>query len=155
VVDIGAGDGRTYRRFQELGYGSYTAVDMCQKLLDRHPGANDVRRVQCDLSHWLALEDESADVITSFFIIEHIEDIQWLIEEIMRVLRQDGVWILTYFPQRRPYLHQIDGEQFKITQYYHRYEDIEQVISQTWAQLYTTDLLDEWVVIGKVFAIVK
>jgi hypothetical protein len=37
VIDLGAGDGRLYKYFDNVILNSYTACDIAEKLLNQHP----------------------------------------------------------------------------------------------------------------------
>lgn len=75
LIDLGAGDGRLYKFLMPLKPERYVACDIAEKLLSRHPGAN-VEKVVCDLEGTLPFEDEAFDLATSFFVLEHIEDVE-------------------------------------------------------------------------------
>jgi ubiquinone/menaquinone biosynthesis C-methylase UbiE len=64
---------------------SYTACDIASKLLAQHPKSNksnknikSINTVVCDLETTLPFEDESFDMVTSFFVLEHIGDLNFL-----------------------------------------------------------------------------
>jgi ubiquinone/menaquinone biosynthesis C-methylase UbiE len=86
IIDIGAGDGRLYKYLVPLKPTKYVACDVAEKLLKRHPG-KDVEKIVCDLEDTLPFDDESFDVATSFFVLEHIEDINFLFGEMYRILK--------------------------------------------------------------------
>ncbi len=66
----------------------YVACDIAEKLLSRHPNnAGKVEKVICDLEDTLPFDDESFDLATSFFVLEHIEDIESLFNEVYRILK--------------------------------------------------------------------
>lgn len=75
IIDLGAGDGRLYKYLSSLKPARYVACDIAEKLLSKHPG-NNVEKVVCDLEDILPFDDESFDLATSFFVLEHIEDVE-------------------------------------------------------------------------------
>lgn len=81
-----------------------------------------------DLEETWPWMDRSADVVTSFFLLEHIADLQDFADSVDRVLTDTGVWIFTYFPQRKERTHGQGADAFKIQLHYHRYEDIEEAM---------------------------
>jgi ubiquinone/menaquinone biosynthesis C-methylase UbiE len=74
IIDLGAGDGRLYKFLAPLKPITYVACDIAEQLLSKHPGAN-IEKVVCDLEDTLPFSDNSFDVATSFFVLEHIADI--------------------------------------------------------------------------------
>ena len=86
IIDLGAGDGRLYKFLEPLKPESYVACDIAEKLLKRHPGKN-VEKIVCDLEDTLPFNDESFDLATSFFVLEHIEDIDTLFGEVYRIVK--------------------------------------------------------------------
>lgn len=89
IIDIGAGDGRIYKILQGKNYtfNSYTACDISEKLLHLHPDAGRVKKIVCDLEDTLPLEDQSFDLAFSFFVLEHISDLNHLFMEMERILK--------------------------------------------------------------------
>ena len=66
----------------------YVACDIAEKLLSRHPNnAGTIEKVVCDLEEPLPFDDESFDLATSFFVLEHIEDVEHLFTEVYRILK--------------------------------------------------------------------
>lgn len=95
------------------------------------------------------------DVVTSFFVLEHIEDIQHVADEVSRVMTATGVWIFTHFPQRRERIHGHGQDAFKIELHHHRYEEIVSAMELAGFEVHEMDLLDDGRVVGKVYAGVK
>ncbi len=172
ILDIGAGDGRTFHWFADEGFEHYYAVDISRDLLAHHPQSKGVELFVRDVEEEWPRDDKSIDVVTSFFVLEHIEDLQHLADSVERVLTDTGVWIFTYFPQRREFIHSVevekekktkgekvqvkyDEEKFKIQMYCHRYEEIEEAMSRAGLEVHSMDLSDSDGVIGRVYAGVK
>ena len=74
VIDLGAGDGRIYKQLQKYPFKSFTACDIAEKLLKKHPDKN-VKKIVCDLEAPLPFPDEAFDLALCFFVLEHIEDL--------------------------------------------------------------------------------
>ncbi|MEI6671816.1 MAG: class I SAM-dependent methyltransferase [bacterium] len=85
IIDLGAGDGRLHKFLAPLKPKKYVACDIAEQLLKRHPGKN-IEKIVCDLEDTLPFDDESFDLATSFFVLEHIEDIDHLFSEVYRIL---------------------------------------------------------------------
>lgn len=74
LIDLGAGDGRLHKFLAPLHPTTYVACDIADKLLHRHPGKN-IEKVVCDLEQELPFDDQRFDLATSFFVLEHIENL--------------------------------------------------------------------------------
>ena len=91
VLDIGCSIGASVEAGKRLGWDSYgvdvsqTAVDFCvSKGLDC---------LKID-EHRLPFEDNSFDVLTSWHVIEHVDDVNVTLAEWFRVLRPGGILVL-------------------------------------------------------------
>lgn len=137
IIDLWAGDGRLYKYLAPLKPTRYVACDIADKLLKKHPGKN-IEKVVCDLEETLPFDDESFDLATSFFVLEHIEDIEYLFEEVYRILQTWWVWIIGHFIQRREFIWKKDKDQFKINFVHHRIQDLEKIAHNSF---FTTHLI--------------
>jgi ubiquinone/menaquinone biosynthesis C-methylase UbiE len=104
VLDCACGTGYGARMLRELGTAaSVVGIDIEPKALayatKKHRPAGTA--FLCSSGDQLALEDDSVDVITSFETIEHVPDDRALISEFHRVLRRDGLLIIST-PNRWP-----------------------------------------------------
>jgi SAM-dependent methyltransferase len=93
ALDLGCGDGRLTG---ELDAADLTAADVSAVALDRArsrlPGA---RVVELEPDAPLPLEDAEFELVLCAETIEHVRDVQLLLSEIRRVLRQGGTLALT------------------------------------------------------------
>jgi ubiquinone/menaquinone biosynthesis C-methylase UbiE len=93
IIDLGAGDGRLYKFLAPLKPARYVACDIAEKLLKKHPlqiggqAGTNIEKIVCDLEDTLPFDDESFDLATSFFVLEHIEDVNSLFAEVYRILK--------------------------------------------------------------------
>jgi ubiquinone/menaquinone biosynthesis C-methylase UbiE len=98
VLDCACGTGYGVRRLRELGEAaSVVGVDIDDKAIQY---ARQKHRVEstafvCSSGDHLPLADNSVDVVTSFETIEHVPDDIALLEEFYRVLRADGILIIS------------------------------------------------------------
>jgi ubiquinone/menaquinone biosynthesis C-methylase UbiE len=74
-----------YKHFEKIKLNSYTACDISSKLLSQHPknsksnkNIKNTNIIVCDLETTLPFMDESFDMATSFFVIEHLNDLNFL-----------------------------------------------------------------------------
>ena len=149
VIDLGAGDGRLYKHFDNIKLGSYTACDIAKKLLDQHPkGKNKVKTVVCDLEKKLLFDDNSFDLAMSFFVLEHISDLDSFFEETYRILKPRGKFIIWHFLQRREFEWNIGtkdkNEKFKIKQYRYRLDDIKESAEYSFFDFDYQEIVDPW-----------
>ncbi len=158
VLDLGAWDGRTYHRFADLQYARFVAADISTKLLETHPWS-DVEKVVTSMEDVLPRSDNEFDVITTFFVLEHIDNLEDLFSEVYRILTTEGRWIFTFFPQRREFVHVLNKKKFKIKTHPYWYDIIEKIASQTWFSTHTLDIFDhrKWskVMTGKAYCLMK
>lgn len=73
IIDLGAGDGRTYKYLKNRKYKHYTACDIAPQLLKKHPGK--VEKIVCDLEKKLPFIDNTYTLALSFFVIEYVQNI--------------------------------------------------------------------------------
>jgi len=132
VIDLWAGDGRMYKHFQNIKLNSYTACDISSKLLDLHPKSNNnIKTKICDLEHKIPFDDDSFDIATMFFVLEHISDIDKLFSEIYRILKPWWKLLIWHFLQRREFEWNVwtwsNNKKFKIQQYRHKLDEIKNI----------------------------
>ncbi len=149
IIDLGAGDGRLYKFLAPLKPTQYVACDIADKLLKRHPGAN-IEKVVCDLEDTLPFNDESFDVATSFFVLEHIEDVDSLFGEVYRILKSWWILIIGHFIQRREFIWKKDKDQFRIKFFNHRIQDLEKLLKKNFFDLHVVPIREEWNTIGHI-----
>jgi len=155
IIDLGAGDGRLYKFLAPLKPIRYVACDIAEKLLERHPlhggqAGAEVEKVVCDLEDTLPFDDESFDVATLFFVLEHIEDVDSLFGEIYRILKPGWTLIIGHFIQRREFIWKKDKDQFRIKFFNHRIQDIEKSLIKNFFDLHVVPIREEGIIIGHV-----
>lgn len=155
IIDLGAGDGRMWKFFKNIPIQKYTACDISEKLLKRHPGTNKVEKVVCNLEEILPFEDNSYQLALSFFVLEHIHNIQGLCEEIYRILQPGGQRIIGHFFQRREFLWKKEKETFKIELYNHRIQDIEKIAHNCFFSVETFPITEKGKTIGHIISLKK
>lgn len=115
ILDIGAGDGRVYDYFQDRRFRSYTAMDISPAMLTQLRASN-VTKVVADMNEIRPFADLSYDVLLSFFALEYVTDLQDFFTQAYRVMRQDAIFVFSYFYQRREFVFGHADEQYKIEQ---------------------------------------
>lgn len=95
VLEVGCGEGRGVGVLMEKS-NSFTAVDKIKPLIDelqkKYPAGN---FVSMSIPPLTGLRDNAYDLVVSFQVIEHIENDALYLQEIHRVLKPDGVALIT------------------------------------------------------------
>ena len=154
IIDLWAGDGRLYKYLEPLKPERYVACDIADQLLNKHPGKN-VEKVVCDLEDTLPFDDESFDLATSFFVLEHIEDIETLFSEVYRILKTWWVWIIGHFIQRREFTWKKDKDQFRINFINHRIQDLEKLAHKQFFDTHLLPLREQGNIMGHILVCKK
>lgn len=100
VLDIGAGDARLFRYFQDRQV-RYVGMDVAEKLLKRAPSR--VEKVVADIDSERPFAEGEFDVALCFFVLLHIQDLLHFFREAYRVLQNGGKLIILQNYQRRSY----------------------------------------------------
>lgn len=152
IIDLGAWDGRLFKYFENISFRKYVACDIADKLLDKHPEKwMKVQKIVCDLNEKLPFDDDSFDIVMSFFVLEHIQNIELLFEEVYRILKFGGRWIIGHFLQRREFEweHGKGKEhiKFKIQQYHYRFEELKKMAEYSFFDFQFQEVVEKWVLI--------
>lgn len=124
ILDLWAWDGRMYKQLKKIEPDEYVACDIAKDLLAKHPWR--IKKVVCDLEKDWPFEDASFDLLSAFFLLEHIEDIQHFFYESYRILKNKGQLIIWHFLQRRLFTWNFNWKRFKIEQFPHTIEELEE-----------------------------
>ena len=99
IVDLGCGDGLHARLIKEMGAAHVTGVDVNEKMIElaKEKGAEDpdVEFFVADGRN-LPVEDDSADIVVSNFVVHYFPDAKEIFSEISRVLKHGGYFIGTF-----------------------------------------------------------
>jgi ubiquinone/menaquinone biosynthesis C-methylase UbiE len=119
VLDVGCGTGRVLAKLRDSG-ASLFAADISEKMVaitkKKFP---DVKTVVASIEK-LPFEDESFDVVFAMFVIVHLKDLQKAFDEVYRVLKNGGIFILSNVNQRKPPKLRLEsGEDILIKSHYH------------------------------------
>jgi ubiquinone/menaquinone biosynthesis C-methylase UbiE len=102
VVDVGSGvtffttflAGKGYQiTATDIDPITETDLNRAFQVINTNPGKADVRICTADK---LPFDDESCDAAISISVIEHVVDFEKTIKEIYRILKKDGIFILTF-----------------------------------------------------------
>ncbi len=150
ILDIGAGDGRTYEYFKHRPCKSYTAFDLSPAMLAQFKASN-VIKIEWDMNERRPLLDSSYDVLLSFFTLEYVTDLQDFFAEAYRVMRQDGIFVFSYFHQRREFIFGHADTQYKIEQSVHSYDHIREALEYNFFTVEEIALRDGAKIVGYVY----
>lgn len=150
VIDLGAGDGRLYKLFQiqNIHFHRYVAFDLAEKLLSRHPSHPEVEKIIGDLEKPLSFGDNTFDLAFSFFVLEHISDIDQLFAEVERILQPWWQWIIGHFIQRREFIWKKWADNYKISFVPHRIQDLEKIAQKNVFKTHTIPIKEKGALLG-------
>lgn len=120
ILDLGSGTGRSVTRLKVAGASDITALDISEEMLEiLKKEHSDVDAHVGDMEE-LPFEDDSFDMITALFAIVHLGNLEIMFDEVYRVLKPGGFFIVSNVNQRKaPKLKLKNGEEIVIKSYYH------------------------------------
>lgn len=154
IIDIGAWDWRLTKYFENKKINRYVACDISEKLLSRNKGWVEKKLMDLEVIPY-DFQDEEFDVALSFFVLLHINNIQWLFDEVYRILKKWWRFVVLHHIERRPFEYVINGENFKISSYTHRYDQLEQIASNSFFQIDSEDILENNILVWKIYCFTK
>jgi ubiquinone/menaquinone biosynthesis C-methylase UbiE len=110
VLDLASGEGYGTKMMSDAGASSVTGIDIDDKAVEHAQsryGSATVQFLKGSISAVPIQDDHSFDLIVCFEAIEHIEDHDQLLKEVKRLLKPDGIFIvstpnkLTYHDEAR------------------------------------------------------
>lgn len=109
VLDVGCGDGiMALGMRQQMGAGHVAATDLTRAFDTLLPRARQVLGLQAlpeglefrqgELGKPLRYADAEFDAVYSWSVFEHVDGVDWLLSEVARVLRPQGIFFLQIAP---------------------------------------------------------
>jgi len=145
ILDLWAWDWRLYKFFSNKNI-KYFACDICEDILDLHPSWSRVKKQIFDLNLKFPLESDYFDLWLSYFVIEHLYDLQNFFSESYRVLKKWSKILIWYFHQRRERIRKdLDNKDFKIDSKYRRIEDIKKIMEYNFFSFKIFPIFERWV----------
>jgi ubiquinone/menaquinone biosynthesis C-methylase UbiE len=127
ILDIGAGTGRLSVLLAKGG-AQVTALDVSPKMLDMLKKKNkDIQTVVGDAES-LLFEDNSFDIVTAAFLIVHLKNPSRFFDEVYRILKDGGVFVVTNINQKNSPLVKTKAGEIIIESFYHRPEKIRAIL---------------------------
>lgn len=127
ILDVGAGTGRLSIPLQRLG-GIVTACDVSPEMLKVLTRKNRHITTVVGEAEDLPFADKSFDIVTAAFLIVHLKNPRRFFDEVYRVLKDGGLFLVTNINQKDPPVIETKIGSIVIDSYYHRPEAIREVL---------------------------
>lgn len=127
VLDVGAGTGRLSLFLANRG-AAVTALDVSPKMLELVKKKNKNIQTIVGEAESLPFENDSFDIVSAAFLIVHLKDPRLFFDEVYRVLKDGGVFVVTNINQKDPPLVKTKTDSIIIESFYHRPEKIKEIL---------------------------
>ncbi len=143
ALDIGCGTGRLIQDLINSG-ADVTAIDVSEEMVKIAKNKfRTVNTLVADVED-LPLENDSFDFVVASFLIVHLKDLTKAFDEIYRVLKDGGEFVLTNINQRKaPKLKLESGKEIIIKSFYHRPEDVIKALQYSFFKIEKEEFLRE------------
>jgi len=128
ILDVGAGTGRVSLPLALAG-AQVTALDVSEKILEVLKRKNKKIITVVGEAENLPFENESFDIVTAAFLVVHLKDPKIFFDEVYRVLKPDGLFLVSNINQKEPPVVKTKEGDIQIKSYYHRPEKIREILS--------------------------
>ena len=129
ILDVGAGTGRLAVYLQNRG-AKVTALDVSEKMLEIIKRKSKKVITMVGDAENLPFEKNSFDIVVAAFLIVHLKDPKTFFDEVYRVLKDGGIFIVTNINQKDPPLVKTKSEPIIIESFYHRPEKIRAILEE-------------------------
>lgn len=123
VLDVGAGTGRLTVELARAG-AEVIALDVSEEMLKVLKRKNAQIETVVGDAEDLPFADNSFDIIVAVFLVVHLKDPGRFFDEVYRVLKSGGKFLVTNINQKEPPDVETKEGAIKIESYYHRPESI-------------------------------
>jgi len=123
ILDVGAGTGRVSLPLSLAG-AQVTALDVSEKILEVLKRKNKKIITVVGEAENLPFENESFDIVTAAFLVVHLKDPKIFFDEVYKVLKPDGLFLVSNINQKEPPVVKTKEGDIQIKSYYHRPEKI-------------------------------
>ncbi|KKP59476.1 MAG: Demethylmenaquinone methyltransferase [Candidatus Magasanikbacteria bacterium GW2011_GWC2_34_16] len=123
VLDVGAGTGRLTLKLAKAG-AEVVALDVSEEMLKRIMNYESRIKVVIGDAEDLPFPNESFDFVTAAFLVVHLKDLERFFDEVYRVLKPNGKFLVTNINQKEPPEVNTKEGIIKIESYYHRPEKV-------------------------------
>ncbi|HRY36859.1 MAG TPA: class I SAM-dependent methyltransferase [Candidatus Magasanikbacteria bacterium] len=129
ILDVGAGTGRVSLPLFFAG-GQVTALDVSEKILEVLKKKNSKIKTVVGDAEALPFEKNIFDIVTAAFLVVHLKDPTRFFDEVYRVLKPGGLFLVTNINQKEPPVVKTGVGDIQIKSYYHRPDKIREILSQ-------------------------
>lgn len=129
VLDIGAGTGRLALELSNRG-AKVTALDVSENMLAVLKRKDAGRKIVTAIgdAEDLPLDDAHFDIVIATFLIVHLKNPTRFFDEVYRVLKDGGIFLVTNINQKDPPVVSTQKGDIVIESYYHRPEKIREIL---------------------------
>lgn len=141
IIDLWSWDGRLWSFLSKLEYWKYFACDISSKMLEKHPKVTS--KLIFDLNEKFPLESDLFDLAVSFFVLEHLDNLNNFFFETYRILRSWWSIVIWYFLQRREFVWKLKSDSFKIKLYKYKVDEIKKVAENNFFKVLLNPVYDK------------
>ncbi len=129
ILDVGAGTGRLSIPLQHKG-GEVTACDVSPEMLKVLARKNRHIETVVGEAESLPFPDNYFDIVTAAFLIVHLKNPTRFFDEVYRVLKDGGLFLVTNVNQKDPPVVETKAGSIVIESFYHRPEEIKEILEE-------------------------
>lgn len=129
ILDVGAGTGRLSIPLQRTG-GEVVACDVSAEMLKVLARKNRHIKTVVGEAESLPFPDNSFDIVTAAFLIVHLKNPTRFFDEVYRVLKDGGLFLVTNVNQKDPPVVETKEGPIVIESFYHRPEEVREILEE-------------------------
>lgn len=148
ILDVGCGDGRLTEWLLMSGAEVY-AADISGNMIKKIEGKfSKIKAFVCDIKE-MPFEDNFFDLVISAFVIVHLKTLPEAFDEVYRVLKPGGSFVLSNINQKKaPVLELGQADFIIINSFYHRPENVVKALEDSLFNIENNGFIyegEEWI----------